>query len=286
MRSNAILVMTIVSMFVITNVASAVIDIEFVTIGNAGNAADSTGFGAVGYDYYIGKYEISNDQWDQFTAAAGAPTGNPASAYDQGSYYSYKGDQIPTDSVSWYEALQFANYLTSGDKSQGVYQFSGNNSNPGDFVGIDRAAAEVSYGVIYFLPSEDEWYKAAYYKSDASGYSLYANGTDMIPTTSQSNYGQVFPYDGPWDVGTGAPEQNGTFDMMGNDWEWTETIDTLPIVRGGSFYGTDASGLASTGRFDDHFDYEDFNLGFRVAMIPEPATVLLLCLGVALMRKR
>ena len=60
------------------------IDIDFVTIGNAGNVADTqvvtddgtTGYGAVDYEYRIGKYEISNPQWNAFVLAAGAPTGN------------------------------------------------------------------------------------------------------------------------------------------------------------------------------------------------------------------
>ena len=50
------------------------IDIDFVNIGNAGNAADTggtPGCGAVGYNYRIGTYEITNTQWNTFTAAAG-----------------------------------------------------------------------------------------------------------------------------------------------------------------------------------------------------------------------
>ena len=31
--------------------------------------------GAVGYNYRIGKYEVTNAQWNAFTAAVGAPTG-------------------------------------------------------------------------------------------------------------------------------------------------------------------------------------------------------------------
>lgn len=91
------------------------IDIDFVTIGNPGNPGDDTmGYGAVGYEYQIGKYEVTNAQWDAFTLAAGVPTGNPSSAYDRGAYYT--GDQQPTNEVSWYEAAQFCNYLTSGNK--------------------------------------------------------------------------------------------------------------------------------------------------------------------------
>ncbi len=266
-------------------VSEPAVEMEWVTIGNAGNPGDTRtgidpyspygdpfanpyGCGAVGYEYQIGKYEVTNAQWNAFTSAAGAPTGNPSSAYDQTS--TYPGAQQPTNEVSWYEAAQFCNYLTSGDKSLGVYLFSGNNTNPGDFLGIDRTAAQATYGTIFFLPTEDEWYKAAYYKPDGSGYSSFANGLDTMPVVGGGwNY-----YDStPWNVGTGTEEQNGTFDMMGNVWEWNETLmhGSYRSARSGSFYVGHLDGftLSSSHR---HFMYPDddwWTVGFRVARSAE-----------------
>jgi hypothetical protein len=253
--------------------AAGGINIEFVSIGNAGNAADTrimndgtTGYGAVGYEYLIGKYEITNAQWDAFISVAGVPTGNPADAYDDSA--TYPGDQQPTNNVSWYEALQFCNYLTSGDKSKGVYQFNGNNANPGDFLGVDRAAAQAAYGNIYFLPTEDEWYKAAYYKSDGSGYSIYASGLDIKPIADEGwNYAGG-EYDFPWDVGTGTMEQNGTLDMMGNVYEWNETlIGSFRGIRGGA---SNSSGddIASWDRSALGEPFKEYGpVGFRVASL-------------------
>lgn len=223
MKKQLTIVVVMIFLMAAVNSASADmirgIQMDFVAIGNAGNPADTDGIpgrGAVSYAYQIGKYEVTNAQWNAFTVAVGAPTGN-----DGG--YSYPADwtgaQQPTNNVSWYETLQFCNYLTSGDKSQGVYQFSGNNTDPGDFLGINRTAAQASYGTIYVLPTEDEWHKAAYYKPDGSAYSLYANGLNTIPAADDGwNYSGGL-YNAPWDVGTGTQEQNGTFDMMGNVWE-------------------------------------------------------------------
>jgi hypothetical protein len=260
------------------------INIDFVAIGNAGNAADATGYGAIGYNYYIGKYEITNAQWNTFTDDVGVPTGSDG-GYSYSAYFT--GAQQPTNCVSWYEMLQFCNYLTSGDKSKGVYQFSGDNTNPGSFQGIDRNAAKAAYGTIYVLPTEDEWYKAAYYKPDYSGYSLYANGTNTAPIVGvQSNYNN--PFSGaPWNVGTGAQEQNGTFDMMGNVMEWNESL----INRGGSCY-YDCGALTSSARFSGGIPSEEYytdqrgSVGFRIASIPEPATMLLLTLGGLVLRRK
>jgi sulfatase modifying factor 1 len=167
---------------------------DFVTIGNPGNPADTggtPGYSTVSYGYRIGKYEVTNLQWNTFTAAAGAPTGNPSTAYDDSAYFT--GALQPTNNVSWYEAAQFCNYLTSGNKSLGAYQLGTDGS-----ITVDRAAATSAYGTVYVLPTENEWYKAAYYKPDGSGYSLYANGTNAIPSTSQACY-DIYP--SPWNVG-------------------------------------------------------------------------------------
>jgi formylglycine-generating enzyme required for sulfatase activity len=303
MRKKAILVLAMVCVMAAVNFASADtirgIGMDFVTIGNAGNAVDTGGTpgrGAVSYTYRIGKYEVTNAQWDAFTTAVGAPTGNPSSAYDRGA--DWTGLQQPTN-VSWYETLQFCNYLTSGDKSKGAYQFSGDNANPGDFLGIDRASSISTYGTTYVIPTEDEWYKAAYFKPDGSGYSLYANGTNTAPIAGvQSNYNLATG--APWNINTGTQEQNGTFDMMGNVWEWNEALSGAGSnrgVRGGSFFdygcyfGYGGIYLISSNRADADPSYDtpyylNDPVGFRVASVPEPTTLLLLGLGAGILRKK
>jgi formylglycine-generating enzyme len=271
-------------------------NIDLVNIGNAGNAADPyTGskYGVVGYNYRIGKYEVTNAQWNAFTAIAGAPTGNSfidvfgysVNPYDQSA--SFTGAQQPTNNVSWYEAAQFCNYLTSGNKSLGAYQLGADGS-----ITVNRAAAIATYGMVYVIPTENEWYKAAYFKPDGSGYSLYANGTSTIPPADNGWNYSGGTYSTPWNVGTGTQEQNGTFDIMGNIWEWNETL--LPYysyrgLRGGSYYGKDtAIALASSDpTYNNTFPANEWDsIGFRIASIPEPATLLLLGVGGMIMRKR
>lgn len=271
------------------------IDIAFVTIGNPGNTGDTggtPGCGAVGYNYRIGQHEVTNSQWGAFVAAAGAPTGNVVYGYAGDPYYPYDetaywaGTNMPTTCVSWYEAAQFCNYLTSGDKSKGAYLFSGDNTNPADFLGIDRALAVASFGTVYVIPTEDEWYKAAYYTGSA--YSIYANGTNTAPIAGiDANYDFQNTPIGPWSVGSGTIEQNGTFDMTGNVFEWSETLtpDRARYVCGDT-YATPVDNIGSAHRGLTNPSKEVSTIGFRVASVPEPTTLLLLGMGGLLIRKR
>ena len=135
------------------------------------------------------------------------------------------------------------------------------------------------------MPTEDEWYKAAYFKPDASGYSIYANGTDTIPTFGTAsgwnyyNNGYVIGYPNlVWEAGFGGQEQNGTYDMMGNLQEWVENISG--VLRGGCMVTFEDS-LRSSYRYTGwpNSDPSTEGYGFRVVAIPEPASVMMIALG-------
>ena len=254
------------------------INMDFVDIGYAGNAGDTANTvnganpGAVGYNYRMGKFEVSASQWAS-VIAADSNVGNAGS---------WAGSQ-PTASSSWYESAKFANWLTTGDAYTGAYQFNGS----GTLTAVDRAAAVGTYGTVYVLPTEDEWYKAAYLKSDGSAYTLYATGDSVPGIETDANYGgSGGSYSTPWDVGTGNAENNGTFDMNGNVWEWNEsafdgTLDNMAenrVIRGGSINDNEIV-LRSSFRGAGNPSSEHNSVGFRVVAIPEPSSIAMV--GVA-----
>lgn len=260
--------------------------IDFVSIGHAGNAADTTGYGAVGYTYRIGRTEVSIDQFFKARAADGMIGDGNENYWNDG--FRTVGVDAPASRMTWFDAAMFCNWLTTGNAYTGVYQFNGS----GTLVAVDRAYRNGS-GLAYVLPTEDEWYKAAYFKPDGSGYSLYASGLGSVPIHGTANgwnyynggYVNEHPND-TWTVGFGAEEQNGTHDMMGNVKEWTEsavdgTLDNMNEDRSsrGGEYGTDEYDLRSTARLSRPPTGQISNLGFRVAAIPEPSSALMLLVG-------
>ena len=240
---------------------------ELVTIGNPGNLADKSGYGSVNYTYQIMRYAVSNALW--------------ADDFDS--------DHMPVRGVTWYQAAQFCNYQTSGNIYSGAYIFE---QTTGNFMGIDRQTALEEYGRIHALPTEHEWHKAAYYDLEEDIYWLYANGSDDPPIAGQD---AMYDWEAPWNVDDGSPEQNGTYNMMGNVWEWTERIDSPPgtlyaVVRGGAYSTPEASHerLSAT-ELKRYYDAagEFDNTGFRmVVLVPEPGGLAVLLAGVLALRKR
>jgi formylglycine-generating enzyme required for sulfatase activity len=152
--------------------------------------------------------------------------------------------------------------------------------------------ATKNVGATIYIPTLDEWYKAAYYNGANSTYSPYPNGQNSI-TTADANYG--YSVGSSTDVGTysHAPSSYGTFDQGGNVWELTDTlyygISTQVFIRGGGWAGHGEAHSSLQGGIDATWDRMFLgSIGFRVASVPEPSALLLsiLASGVMLIRRK
>ncbi len=146
----------------------------------------------------------------------------------------------------------------------------------------------------YFLPRENEWYKAAYYNPGGSNYFFYPTGSDTAPTpvASGTNAGTAVYNARRFTQGTaavtnaGGLSPYGTMGQGGNVSEWNETTvdgtnsssSEFRTLRGGYWFNPEGI-LASSTRFSDGPVRDDTSIGFRVASVPEPSTYALLLLG-------
>jgi sulfatase modifying factor 1 len=277
--------------------------IDFVPIGDAGNTGDTAeaGYGGVGYAYRIGTYEVTINQ---FTKAYNAD--NSIGDGDEDYWGSY-GTGAPATYVYWHEAARFCNWLTTGDADLGYYSTGGSYDDTPDH-GLSHKQYADANGLTYFIPTEDEWYKAAYYKGGGTdaGYWDYPtqhdttsspgiDGIDSSGDTDPGDFDAVF-YDGynqghPNDVGnSGVGSAYGTYGQGGNVWEWNEAvIGSSRGLRGGDWYILGSDYLHASNRSSYYPADEGYNVGFRVASVPEPGSItLLLCglVGVLLWRRR
>jgi len=286
--------------------ASATVTMDWITIGNANNEADTADgdyytngiqrFGSVDHSYKIGKYEVTNAQYGEFLNAMGQSNANgiyntnmPIYGITQSGIsgsFSYTVTtalaQRPVVNVSWFDAARFANWMMNGQGNasmeNGAYTLNGATN------GIITA----NIGARVYIPSENEWYKAAYYNAANTSYSLYPNGQNTI-TTADANY--------DWSVGSSTnvgtyssdPSSYGTNDQGGNVTEWNDAVisGSMRGLRGGA-WASDDLGLRSSDRSRYGPANEDRFIGFRVASVPEPTSILLSMLagGMMLIRRK
>lgn len=296
--------------------------IEFVTVGDPGNDFHANAFnlGQVNYEYRIAKFEISREMISNANSAGGLKL-SMANMSSLGG----NGGNRPATGLSWNEAARFVNWLNTSSGFMPAYKFDfqpgHDDYDPNDNLvlwttteaGFNSANPFRNSLAKYFLPSIDEWHKAAYHDPTVvpgDPYWEYATKSNLPPvpvasgnnpTTKEAVYNQSST-GGPADIfNAGGLSYWGTMGQGGNVFEWNESsvesslyFNSLNpsddrLVRGGSWQSL----LTNDGRFAVDLSANSYlelgpnvqdallvDVGFRIAStsssaVPEPSSWIL-----------
>ena len=291
--------------------------IELVPVTNEGNQPDpETGLGAVARFYEIGRFEVTNAEYAEFLNAVARiddPHGlwNPQMETRREGGIRRTGEGTmeapylyetivpladkPVNFISWGDAARFANWLEND-------QLGGTDCNActegGSYDLVSGPGPMRAADSRWVLPTEDEWYKAAFHTMDDAdggpGYWLYPTQSDLVPVQTACDV-----------AGNGAgAETNACNYDFGCKWNDVEAnLATVGSTGGISFYGTSdqggnveeflENGYARGGNMindalplraaDNSFlpPSEQEGVGFRLVRLPEPSSFELQAVCVA-----
>ncbi|MFD9452634.1 formylglycine-generating enzyme family protein [Streptomyces sp. NPDC059985] len=161
-----------------------------------------------------------------------------------------RGDRLPVESVSWWDAVRFCDALSESEGLTPVHHL-----HP-DGEGVDRDESADGYR----LPTEAEWEHACRAGTTGPHY----GPLDEIAWYRGNSRERVH------EVGGRLPNAWGLYDMLGNVWNWCwdvydpEVYGSYRVLRGGGWFDEHWSCRASARR-RSHPTFRVEDVGFRVA---------------------
>jgi formylglycine-generating enzyme required for sulfatase activity len=226
--------------------------------------------------FSMGEHLVTQKQWEIVMGA------NPSE---------FKGNDLPVEQISWYDALVFCNKLSIMNGFNPAYRIGG-STNPADWGAVPKddnarwdAVQIVDSSNGYRLPTEAQWEFACRAGSSTPFYT----GANL--TTVQGNYDGRYPYqnhpkgvnrDRTTPVGSFPPNGWGLYDMHGNVWEWCwnwygayvagpktdpqgPNVGTYRVARSGS-WSNRGQNLRSAARASSAPSFRGSNIGLRVVL--------------------
>jgi len=306
-------------------------DFTWQTVGSIGNAPNpTTGLGRVTENYKISAYETTIAQYADFlnnsyagkqglygvynTNIGAKQTVNPPSGVgitQSGSAGSYTytvntgfADK-PVNNITWFTAARFVNWYANGQTAAPTATETGSYTLVGGQTSGNIAARNANAKA--FLPSADEWTKAAFYDPKTQSYSTWptqsnTRPTATIPTANEQITAANTANYNPQTVGVTTKITNvgtyvnttstyGLFDMTGNVNEMTDTAQSGDATKFQALGGSWASNATTLDSFYSSANVGEFKaddvqtgaMGFRVAAVavPEPGNMVAAAMGIA-----
>lgn len=235
------------------------------------NKSNFAGRNATLSNFYIGKYEVTQKEWEDVMG------NNPSG---------FKGDQLPVEMVSWYDAVEYCNQRSIQEGLKPHYNIDKdtqdqNNKNDNDNIKWTVTINEGTNG--YRLPTEAEWEYAASGGQESKNYTYSgSNNADKVAWYWKNAGDKILTGDWNWpaiesnktktkSIGTQQPNELGIYDMSGNVrewcWDWYSDAESqmasFRVIKGGGWIGSvNNNEIAFRGKFDANGFGPD--QGFRV----------------------